>query len=222
MNVKQIKARITRAFKQYASAPARSRFDPIPKALTAGKLYESYVLGLVAAQLSIKEGLQLRLMAGTQLRLKSSPGPINRRFPRIDVYRGQNCIAELWTDVEFLTLSCVRRSGQYSPTQGDYHELDIVMLKPGCNGRPTYEMISLAIECKNTGYSKSLLKEILGIRRELSFLSEEQRTCFNSWPHTMIPADPPSCLLVYSTDDNVIQYSKPGDVFGIDFFYKPM
>ena len=80
----------------------------------------------------------------------------------------------------------------------------------------------LGIECKNTGYQKGLLKEILGIRRELSLLSNSKLTRFRVWPRTTVPADPASCLLVYSTDANVSDYAAPGEVFGIDFIYDPM
>lgn len=48
MNASQIKAKITRAFNRYMAAPGRKIFDAIPKSLTDGKLYEAYVMGLVA------------------------------------------------------------------------------------------------------------------------------------------------------------------------------
>lgn len=40
-------------------------FDLLPKALTAGKLYEAYALGLIARQLATREGLQLTLVNGS-------------------------------------------------------------------------------------------------------------------------------------------------------------
>jgi len=76
------------------------------------------------------------------------------------------------------------------------------------------------VECKNTGYTKDLLKSILGIRRELSLLRDDQRTRFSKWPRRLVPADPPSCLLVYSTDSAVLDYASPGEVFGIDFVHE--
>jgi hypothetical protein len=80
----------------------------------------------------------------------------------------------------------------------------------------------LGVECKNRGYTKSLLKEILGVRRELSLLTDVSvSTQFNTWPEAAIRADPPSCLLVYSSDNAVKYYKSPGDLFSIRFEYDP-
>ncbi len=133
-----------------------------------------------------------------------------------------NCVAELWTDVEFLTLS-YSRLGSLSPTKGSYHELDIVIVEAGSNGRPPHSAVWLGIECKNTSYQKGLLKEILGVRRELSLVTSEPiKTKFSTWPRPYAPANPPSCLVVFATDTAVLEYSDPGEVFGIDFIHEPM
>jgi hypothetical protein len=222
MNVRGLKSKITRAFRRYAGAPSGRSFQAIPRALTSGKLYEAYTLGLLAGKLTLNEGLDLRLAAGSYLRMRSSPGPIDRNFPRIDVYRQGAKIAEIWTDIEFLTLSYIRRGNPSSLTKGDYHELDIVMVDPNIRGNPSHQQIWLAVECKNTGYTKSLLKEILGVRRELSLLSHNVTTRFVNWPCSTVPADPPSCLLVYATDAAVKEYSAPGETFGILFYHEPI
>jgi hypothetical protein len=220
MTAEEIRNRIDEAFRKYLVASDDASLDVIPKALTAGKLYEAYVLGLVAQKLTWEEGYKLRLVNSNYLALKSAPGPINRKFPRIELLSSGRCVAELWTDIEFLSLSYSRRLG--STQKGDYHELDIVVVEPGLQGRPSHDKIWLGIECKNTGYSKNLLKEILGIRRELSFLQGGRQTRFHNWPRRKVPADPPSCLLVYSTDKAVSEYSSPGNMFGIDFFYEAL
>lgn len=222
MKASHVNAKITRAFKSYIPLPASRAFSPIPRSLTAGKLYEAYVIALVARELVTQEGLKLILSAGKHIRLRSSPGPIDRNYPRIDVYKGKKQVAEIWTDIEFLTLSHGERGRPMPLTRGDCHELDIIMVPPGLTSYPGNEMILLAVECKNTGYKKSLLKEILGVRRELSLLVENTPTCFTSWPRTYVPARPASCLLVYSTDSNVREYTMPGNVFGIDFCFEPL
>jgi hypothetical protein len=172
-------------------------------------------------RLTNDEGFSLVLIGGKKVQLKSSPGPINRKYPRIELRRWGNCVAELWTDVEFLSLSYCR-SGASVLTKGDYHELDIVITNAGVTGRPRFDEVWLGIECKNTGYEKGLLKEILGIRRELSLLVEPELTKFQVWPQSSVPARPSSCLLVYSTDPNVRDYSSPGRTFGIDFVHEAM
>jgi hypothetical protein len=131
------------------------------------------------------------------------------------------CVAEMWTDIEFISLSYSRRRGG-PPERGEYHELDIAVVEPGLEGRPPHDCIWLAVECKNTGYHKGLLKEILGIRRELSYLQESRSTRFRTWPRATVPAEPASCLVVFSTDPAVLLYSRPGDVFGIDFRHEEM
>ena len=96
------------------------------------------------------------------------------------------------------------------------------MVQPGLSDRPYPEDIRFGVECKSADYEKKLLREILGIRRELSYLTQPQATGFSSWPRPTVPATPPSCLLVYSTDPVVLRYSSPGATFGIDFFHEPL
>lgn len=222
MTFDEIKRAITKALSLYAGATASQARGLVPtRSLTTGKLYEAYVLAIVAERLATGEGLTLRLSAGSIVRLKSSPGPINRAYPSIDVYRSTDKVAEIWTDVEFLTLSSDVMNSKM-PTPGEYHELDIVMVDLGINGRPRHDSIWLGVECKHTAYTKSLLKEILGVRRELSYLRDSEPTRFASWPRDNVSAKPASCLLVFSTDVRVAQYSASGKVFGIDFVYAPL
>jgi hypothetical protein len=65
-----------------------------------------------------------------------------------------------------------------------------------------------------------LLREILGVLRELSFLHVPVPTRFVKWPRSNVPADPPSSLPVFCTDASVSNYADPGDVFGIDFIHE--
>ena len=225
MTTQEIIDEITVSFNKYLPTPGSGVFNPIPKSVTSGKLYEAFILALVAKNLTDREGFNLQLSTGTNIYLRSSPGPIDRKFPFIkilDPVTGQ-MIAEIWTDIEFLTLSYDhRRSYNSTPRRGDYHELDILVIDPGQNGRPSYRTIWLGIECKNTPYKKQLLKEILGIRREMSLLVDSQRTKFKSWPRSHVPADPPSCLLVYSSSWEITEYDTPGETFGIDFNHEPI
>lgn len=194
----------------------------LPKSITAGKLYEAYILGVVSRDLVTKEGLQLRLVNGKKVALKSSPGPINRAYPHIQVFKHGTHTANLWTDVEFTSLSYGLTGKLSAPDRGQYHELDIVLTPPAVSGRPGAEDIWLGVECKHTGYGKNLLREILGVRRELSYFGSPVRTNFRTWPQSHVPARPPSCLLVYSTDTQVTAYSSPGATFGIEFLHAPL
>ena len=216
MTRSEIQTQLEQIFQSYLGVPSGVTEGLVPAAVSAGKLYEAHILARIVERLAVNEGYALTLIGGSKIQLKSSPGPINRNYPHIELRRSGRCEAELWTDVEFLSLSHCTRPGA-AVTKGCYHELDILIVDPGLSGRPRFEAIWLGVECKNTGYQKGLLREILGVRRELSFLSQDQRTRFNSWPRTQVPANPPSCLLVYSTDAAVDEYKAPGRTFGIDF-----
>ena len=223
MNKRAVKEKIEALLRKFASASSQTAYgNVIPQSLTAGKIYEAHVLSRVIEALSVQEGYGIILKNSTFLPLKSAPGPINRSYAYFEVRRQGMLCAEIWTDVEFISLSCVQRGNALSPDKGDYHELDILVADPGLSGRPQYTAVWLGVECKNTGYTKNLLKEILGIRRELSFLQNSQSTRFSVWPRTAVPATPPSCLMVYSTDQAVSGYSGPGKVFGIDFVHEPI
>lgn len=207
--------------RRYVSTRDRRAYALVPDSVTSGKLYEAYVLSLLVERLSREERFMLRLVNSSYVTLKSSPGPINRPFPRIDVYKADQRVAEIWTDIEFLTLSYSSSGAGRSMTKGDCHELDIVVVEPDLTGYPSHEVIWLGVECKNTVFGKNFLREVLGVRRELSLLQPSQRTRFARWPRPLVPALPPSCLLVYSTDINLKDYEAPGDVFGIDFVHAP-
>lgn len=220
MNRREAKKRIEAAISKYTKATSKSAYKLVPKSLTNGKLYEAHVLSKVIERLHTDEGFTVLLVNSRHVTLKSSPGPINRHFPRFELYRGGTLVAELWTDVEFLSMSYSMARNSGVPDRGQYHELDIVLTDPNLSDRPAHDKIWMGVECKNTGYNKGLLKEILGVRRELSLLHNLRHTKFRLWPRTQIQAEPPSCLLVYSTDPTVLQFQSPGDLFGIDFVHE--
>lgn len=221
MDLQEAKDLVIEAFQTELSISSAAAEALLPSSLTAGKIYEAFVLAETCRHLSVFESCTLKLVNGTKLVLKTSHGPINKKYPWIEVSKDGNVIGELFTDIEFLSLS-------YShlpigpPTLGDYHELDIALVAQGASGRPRHDQLLLAIECKNTVYNKGLLKEILGVRREMSLLADLTTTGFDLWPATKVPADPPSCLVVYSTSGEISKYAAPGKVFGIDFFHLPM
>lgn len=217
----RIRRQLQNLFSQHLGiSPSVSR-ALVPPNLLAGKLYEAHVLSRVVEHLAIDEGYSMTLVGGIKVQLKRAAGPINRSYPRIELHRSELFIAELWTDIEFLSMSYCEGASTVL-TKGDYHELDIVIVPVGVSGRPTFVQVLLGIERKNTGFEKGLLKEILGVRRELSLLASPQPTMFHTWPRTTVPASPPSCLLVYSTDAKVTEYAAPGIFFGIDFVHEAM
>lgn len=219
---KEIVNRITQMFKQYAASKEKKEAELLSSSVTSGKLYEAYILGIVAKNLVEQEKCKIVLVNDNFIRLKSSPGPINRNFPRLDIFKYGRKIAEIWTDIEFLTYSYCNSSTSDRALPCQYHEIDIIMVDPNLSGMPRVDNIWLAVECKNTSYSKNLLREILGIRRELSLLAQSTKTKLDNWPQSQVNADPPSCLLLFSTDSSVLDYSAPGKLFSIDFYHEEL
>ena len=98
----------------------------------------------------------------------------------------------------------------------------VVFTRPVPARFPGHDEILFGVECKNTSYRKNLLREILGVRRELSLLADDQQTGFRAWPRALVPARPSSCLSVFSTDDGITRLRHSPDVFGIDFEHLDM
>lgn len=193
----------------------------LPPTLTAGKVYEAWTLCRVLERLHAEEGYDITLKESTALRLRSAPGPIDRSFAHFLLERQGSPRLEVWTDIEFVTLSAYTRRVR-APSRCDFHEVDIVVVPEGAVGRPPFDEVLLAVECKNTPYRKELLRSLLGVRRELSLLATREQTVFHNWPRRFVPARPPSCLLAYSTDARVDEFAPPGEVFGIDFVHEPL
>ena len=223
MDLASLKNEIVNMLQESVGASEYSDYQVIKDDEKAGKLYEAYVLASVCSSLKNKEGLRLELSVGEKIYLKRGTGPINRAYPCIEAYRDDELVAEIWTDVCFISQSYLRTSKYLrstTPQYGDYHELDILMVEPNVDSYPLPEQIWLGVECKNTGMRKGILKEILGIRRELSFISESRNTKFKKWPQTEARSNPPCCLMLYSSDEAVEKYRDSGNFYDIKFIHQ--
>lgn len=216
-----VQLKVQQALQRALGLSASATTSLIPDVIATGKLYEAYVLALVCDRLKNLECCSLKFVGGSKLTLKSSPGPINKSYPHVEVAKNGVHIADIWTDVEFTSLSFFE-SGSPPPSLGDYHELDIAITVPNADSRPNPHQVLAAIECKHTSYQKSFLRETLGLRRELSLLRPAQTTAFRYWPTDTVPAAPASCVLVFSTDRKIFQYQSPGQFFGVSFLYEPL
>ena len=215
MNLVQARARVNGIFAQYEQKPGDAA-QLVAPTFEAGKVYEAWVLAHVLAQLKSNEGLNVMLVGGSRVSLRSSRGLLDRSYPHFRLSDHRRCF-EVFTDVEFQTMSAGSRRSGFS--RGDFHELDIVMTDPAVpdRTRPPHSAVYLAVECKHTAYEKRMLRETLGVRRELSLLRRRPiSTVFASWPRPSVPASPPSCLLVYTTDQSVTNFRDPNDLFGLD------
>jgi hypothetical protein len=203
MNIDQVKAEIDTLLGRYRARKAAQVAKPslLPDEITSGKLYEAWVLCDVLGNLQTLEGYDVVLREATKVVLKTAGGPINRSYPHFSATAAGRMSIEIWTDIFFLTLSHYRRGAPSPPRDGDFHELDVVVVPAGTWGLPRHDEVLVGVECKNvSGYEKELLRGILGVRRELSYLQDLKPTSFRRWPRSEVVADPASCLLVYSTD----------------------
>jgi len=220
LSLESVIAKVNGIFTTYDSAGTASNL--VGEEWKAGKVYEAWVLSLVLDRLEQIESFHVMLVGGTKVHLKSSPGPINTKYPHFRLSRAGGPQYDVWTDIEFATLSYAMSGKMGKPSQAHRHELDIVVVKDGVSGHPGHDDVVLGIECKNTGFEKVMARAALGVRRELSLLHGDRPTVFNSWPISTVPADPPSVLLVYSTDPSVEGYNEAGCTFGVHFHYEPM
>jgi hypothetical protein len=227
-DVDHIKEEISDTFDGHVSGTPASIPSMFPTSKIGGKLYEAHVLSQVCEQLASVENFDLRLSRGNKVRLKSSPGQINRSYPCIQLRNpgGSGVEAEMWTDVEFVGLSYQLRGG--SPSQADrsdWHELDILVTENGlANGsRPKHSEIWLGVECKYRDFSKGFLKEMLGVRRQMSYIKRAScDTKFDHWPDDTVTESPPSCLLLYCRDQKIDSYTEAPEQFDIHMIHSSL
>ncbi|MGL2966286.1 hypothetical protein [Flavobacterium sp. XGLA_31] len=214
--INRIKHEIAATLKSAAGLSARRTSKLLPVNGLRGKLYEASVLAHVCEKLVTQENLTLKLVGGSKLMLKQKGGPINRAYPYFEIYKNKILWGELFTDLYFNTLSYLFKGSINPQIPGDYHELDIAIIEPNLSNKPQNDKIFLAIECKNTTCEKSMIREVLGFRRELSMFEYTlQRTNFTNWPSPAIYSDPNSIHMLYCSDKNVTKYELNCNRFGI-------
>lgn len=221
LTLEEAKAEISKIMSSYREAAAAS-VDILGERLTAGKLYEAWVLARVTEKLRTEEGYAVTLVGSDRVRLRSAPGPISRQYAYLLLQHPDGRQCEVWTDIEFVGMSHRLRRSSAKAERFECHELDIVIVPPGIVGRPRHDQVHLGVECKNTAFEKVMMRAALGIRRELSLLRDENPTRFIDWPRASVPADPPSVLMVYSTDPSVTRYEPLGRPYGVDLIYEQL
>jgi hypothetical protein len=221
MTAAEMKARIDKVIGSYQQKAGLTSTSVLSQKAKIGKVYEALALCEVLKNLSA-EGFEVVFVGGSVLTLKAAPGPINREYPYFEATRRHDGLRlEVWTDVEFLSLSH-ETDGGGPQTRGDFHELDILVTFAGIEGRPQFKDVAIAVECKAARFTKGILREVLGVRRELSVLPRIPiSTLFSAWPAADVNASPPSCLVVYCMDPRVREFARPGDTFSINFELLP-
>ena len=126
---------------------------------------------------------------------------------------------ELHTDIEVRTLSSSLASGVQGPSS--YHEIDVVLLKDAQDRqRPAHNQVILGVECKaQTNFKKDIVRQVLGVRRELSFYrGRPSRSPLRRYalPY-YVNAAPPSEYWLAFVDAKGMDYRFGPERFGIEF-----
>ncbi|WP_416768876.1 hypothetical protein ACM66T_05810 [Sulfurimonas sp. ST-25] len=238
MTLQQAKNDIANILKKVSnSSITKTRSNSLTTATSIknSKFYEAWVLAHVLEELHNNEGFTFRLSKGSKIYLKSGGGPINYHYPYFMVFdSAKNHIGNIFTDIEFFALSAthshlgrsaIDRTNILPIDKSDVHELDILFCKINANSYPWPDEIYLGIECKaveDVVSKKYYLKSILGVRRELSFLSRPLMNQYGNWPQTSLKANPAVCLMFYSKDPKVAsEWASAQKTFDINFQYLP-
>ena len=156
-------------FKQYGRC-VNKPYNKVNK----GKVYELYCLSLVVEHLK-KYGYNICIQSRARsIDFKASPGKIDRNKSYFTAYARNGVVFEIHTDIEVMTLGIGPNYSNLGPQDlSAYHEIDIVVIEQGLLERPRYDQLILGVECKaDAHFRKPILKQVLGVRRELSFLCE--------------------------------------------------
>ena len=215
MNIAEAKKQITHLFRQY-----NGRVGGSINSMTRGRIYELYCLSKVVEELH-RRNYKIHLV-GSTVDFKASPGNIDRSRSYFIIH-GSRGGFELHVDIEVTTLGSSLSRGENSDRSA-YHEIDIVVVDKDSNGRPSHKQLALGVECKaHAIFRKSTLKEILGLRRELSLLTRNLQpsklAVANGRTSPLVRADPTSEYWLAHIDPASKKYRLSPSVFDIAFHH---
>lgn len=219
-------SRLTKVLATHAALTRRQRNALRSATIPAihGKPYELSSLAHMLETLAHDEGFTYAFPSSGAVVFRPVRGPIDHSYTSIGVLRSGSHVANVWTDIQFSSLSACRNTCHAGavPGFGEKHELDIVITEPGAGGYPCHTQIFLGVECKETVFTNALLKQVLGVRREMCYFKDLHRSrLFVSQRWGYVPAIPSSWLCVHGSDSTILRYAAPGEYFGIDFEHVP-
>ena len=208
--IDQIEAVFSKANAQVSGAD-----QEVMAALSDGKLFELFSLSEVLRDLDHRN-CQIGFH-GESLKFKAAPGQIKRSDPHFIVTLPSHRVLRLFVDIEFRTLGAASLGAADASCK---HELDIV-LTGQTSGYPANEDIWFAVECKSTAaFKKSILKEVLGVRRELGYVGHHtlSRLSEEHAGHVIVPAHGPALeMWLTFLDPKGLNYAASPAAFGVEF-----
>lgn len=215
--------KLEKYFSKYLNINSTNALQLLGKATLQDKAYE--LVSLIEMMNELKKrrpSMEFTLSAGTSVVFRGKGGPIDRKkWPFINIVYNSRTVGEIWVDIEFISLSACNSKNLTGQLYAKCHELDVLIVEPGTNGRPHPHSIKLAIEAKHRPYSKQLLKELLGVRREMAMRTKHVNNHFAWWTNT-VPATPPSALISFCSCPNIKKYSYPESFWGIKMKHLPL
>lgn len=189
---------------------------------SSGKVYELYCLVELLSWLKARYHAQIEFKGGTSVDFKASPGFVDRLRSYFLVSAGGGTL-EIHTDIEVRTLGS-SFSGVVVTDNSAYHEIDIVAIRATVadGSSPEHDEVFLGVECKsNAILNKAIVRQVLGVRRELSLRSYPRESeidrFFDHYIPDRLPADPASLYWLAHTDPGATKYEGSPRTFGIEF-----
>ncbi|MBB6122951.1 hypothetical protein [Sphingobium subterraneum] len=222
-----MKKKLRDAFRAHLGVDRLTAGQLLASATLQDKAYELSALIAVMEKLkAMRPTLTFTLVRGTSLVFRAKGGPIDRTsWPYIRIDDRGRTVGELWVDIECVAISADPAAKlQPGPLYGKCHELDIVLVVPNTDGRPLPSETLLGVEAKHRPFNKALLKELLGVRREMTMrgpLNAHRPPWWFVWWTARLPARPPSGLVAFCSSDMIDKYSDPADYWGIHMEHLP-
>jgi hypothetical protein len=216
-----MKKKLRNAFRHHLGVDRLTAGQLLTSAKLQDKAYElAALIEVMRALKAFRPNLTFTLEQGTSLVFRAKGGPIQRtQWPYIRIDDGTVTVGELWVDIECLAISAGPAAKSLTGyLYGKCHELDIVLVWPETDGRPLPDEIFLGVEAKHREFSKALLKELLGVRREMTMRATENRypdPLWFVWWANELPAVPPSGLIAFCSSSTITKYQAPADFWGI-------
>lgn len=179
-----------------------------------GKAYELDVLVHVLGKLSTG-GYTLECtpksldLNGAYPVLTFGGSPCKPNHPRHDRIRAETSsqVCEVWVSLQFTTLSYfLRKQKQTSPGHSDRHEIDVgVYTELTSRDYPNISQVLFAASCKTGGWSKAYVREALGMRRELGWMTAGVSS-LSPWFALNVPSAPAIPMVLYSSNSSCGSY----------------
>ena len=191
--------------------------------LGKGKLYELYVLSELVRDLK-QRGCVLAFR-GSNIVFKAAPGKIKTSDPHFVVTAPDSTQSRIFVDIEFEAMGALSFPPSTGPDLSSRHELDLVVVDTR-SPYPSFQEVLLGVECKSLAdFGKDVVKEALGIRRELSLLVPPQPSLLSkagTSPGVDVPAEPASEFWLAYDDPKGNNYRSSPAAFGIAFRHIPL